>query len=104
MNLTIDPLAELELIEAAARYEQIRTGLGDEFLDAVEHAFELIAANPRSHAVLEYWKVPGHDVRRCCLRRFPYIIIFWVRDLSLTILAVSHSRRQPLYWIERIGT
>jgi len=102
VSLAVAPAAQLELIEAAAWYDAIRPGLGTEFLDAIQEAFIRIAADPRLHAVLESWTAARWEVRRCCIQRFPYVIVYWVDGDSVTVVAISHARRRPLYWIDRM--
>ena len=102
MSFTIAPPAQLELIEAAVWYDDIRLGLGTEFLDAIQQVFARVATEPRLYATLEYWTASQREVRRYCLRRFPYVIVYWIEGDSVTVVAVSHARRRPLYWIDRI--
>jgi plasmid stabilization system protein ParE len=40
-------------------------------------------------------------MRRIRIRRFPYFIFFRVRAEQLIVLAVFHTRRQPMTWRER---
>jgi hypothetical protein len=68
----------VELIEAAAWYDDIRLGLGTEFLDAIQHVFARVATEPRLYATLEYSTASRREVRRYCLRRFPYVIVYWI--------------------------
>jgi hypothetical protein len=28
--------------------------------------------------------------------------VYWIEGDSVTVVAVSHARRRPLYWIDRI--
>ncbi|MFM7107885.1 MAG: type II toxin-antitoxin system RelE/ParE family toxin [Planctomycetaceae bacterium] len=77
-------------------------GLGSTFLNAVATAFERIAADPRLHPRLEYWTAE-RDVRRHCLKQYPCVLIFWVRVDGVVVVAVSHGRRQPMYWIDRMA-
>ena len=102
MSFAIAPAAQLELIEAAVLYDDIRLGLGTEFLDAIQQVFAQVATEPRLYATLEYWTASHREVRRYCLRRFPYVIVYWIEGDSVTVVAVSHARRRPLYWINRI--
>ena len=50
MRLVLDPEAKAELRHAPLFYEDCRDGLGEEFLDAVESAFDQFAIIPRSGA------------------------------------------------------
>lgn len=103
MTFAVASAAQLELIEAAISYDEIRQGLGAEFLDTLQQAFVRIEANPRLWPTLEYWQATDREVRRYCLRRFPYVIVYWIEGDSLTVIAVSHERRRPLYWIDRVA-
>lgn len=101
MNLQVAPAALLELFEAAAWYDDARDGLGAEFIAAVEQAFELIKATPQLYSSLEYW-TSALELRRYCLQRFPYVIVYWIHGDSITVVAIAHGGRRPLYWIDRI--
>jgi len=46
MALIYDPAARAELLEAAVYYEECRTGLGQAFLSAVEHAVARLSNKP----------------------------------------------------------
>ncbi|HEV7515599.1 MAG TPA: type II toxin-antitoxin system RelE/ParE family toxin, partial [Thermoanaerobaculia bacterium] len=62
------------------------------FLLAVEEALEQLLAHP------EAAKVVRGDVRRKPLRRFPYGLLYTIRNDEVRILAVMHQRRRPFYW------
>jgi plasmid stabilization system protein ParE len=102
LNFEVLPVAELEGIEAAIWYDDQRLGLGDEFLDELAQGLERIQAEPASFAALEHYS-GQHDVRRCLLKRFPYVVIFRRRPEEVLIVAVGHVRRRPLYWLDRLG-
>jgi hypothetical protein len=93
--------AELESAEAAAWYDDRQLGLGDEFLSEVAEAFGRIESNPESFSRLEAYG-GRHDVRRCVLRRFPYLVVFAWRPDELLVVALAHVRRRPFYWLERL--
>jgi hypothetical protein len=61
VNVRLDPAAKLEIRQAALFYEDCRQGLGQEFLDSVELAFEQIQQHPT------VWRVKGRfrDVIFC---------------------------------------
>jgi hypothetical protein len=84
------------LTEAFEYYEKQRAGLGGEFLDEVEAAFERIRLNPTAWA-----RVEG-DIRRCRTKRFPYGVIYRVKLDTIEIIAVMHLHREPNYWKNRI--
>jgi plasmid stabilization system protein ParE len=94
-------VAELEAAAAACWYDDQRPGLGDEFFIELQNVFERIIAMPRSQSPLEQYSGP-HEVRRCRLDRFPYVVIFRYRSDEVLVVAVSHARRRPFYWLERL--
>lgn len=101
MKLRILPEAELEAAEAAAWYDDRQIGLGDDFLSEVMAAIHRVADDPLLFARLESY-TGCHHVRRCVLERFPFLIIFICRPNEAVVVAISHVRRRPLYWMERL--
>lgn len=95
-SLIYDPLAQLEIKEAAVYYESCREGLGKSFLEMIERDVLKLVANP-----LHYRKIGG-DFRRCLVNRFPYGIIYRIESDTIVIAAVMHLRRKPDYWKERL--
>lgn len=84
-----------ELENAAAWYEDRRSGLGEQFLSEIGDAIEKAAQRPQQYPV-----VLG-DVRRTVCRRFPFAVYFRVRGDALVVLAVFHGRRDPAMWKRR---
>jgi len=91
LRLVLDPAAFAELREAAEFYEASRNGLGREFLEDVETAFDSIARHP------ELWRKLSGRFRRCLVHRFPYGIIYAIEDDIVYAAAVMHLRREPGY-------
>jgi toxin ParE1/3/4 len=93
--VSFNPLAQAELLETSAYYEARARGLGGRFLDSVERELRLLEnhpeAGPRLHG----------ETRRLVLRGFPYSLLYEVRESEVRILAVSHQKRRPLYWVGR---
>ena len=87
-----------ELREAAVWYESKRPGLGVELIEAVERTAERVREMPAAFPmVLEHPRV-----RRAHVRRFPYVIVFSVREDVIHVLAYAHGKRRPLYWLGRV--
>jgi hypothetical protein len=99
--LAVIPEAELEAAEAVLWYDDQQPGLGDAFLAELHEAFERIDGRPAEPSRLQSYS-GGHEVRRCLLKRFPYIVIYVMRQRPL-VVAVSHARRRPLYWLGRLA-
>ncbi len=101
MTFQLLPSAEAEAIEAAVWYDDQRAGLGDEFLTELDRTFERLCQSPQACSRLEAYQGP-HDVRRSLLDRFPYMVIFLHRPSDTIVLSVSHVRRRPFFWLERL--
>jgi plasmid stabilization system protein ParE len=96
LALVFLPEAQEEFDEAVDWYEEQRVGLGDEFIDSVDDALDLILENPRLYEVV-------HDpVRRAVVRRFPYSVIYEIQAEQILIVAVFHDRRDPAVWRSRL--
>ena len=98
----LSPEAIDELIEAAIWYRARRPGLESEFLDEVGRVLPLIESSPTSFPRL--LDMPRDLViRRALLPRFPYALIFMELGDHVRLLAVAHAKRQPGYWLDRLG-
>jgi len=93
--------ADLEVLEAAEWYDSQRDHLGDELIAEVENALNRLQRDPLLHA--RFPRVKGHDIRSCRLHRFPYLVVYRYQADELLIIAVSHVRRKPFYWLNRLG-
>ena len=95
MRISFNPLAERELNEAAQYYEVESPDLGAAFLTEVERACALLTEYPESGPVVR------GAVRRRVLPRFPYALLYSIRDDTIRILAVMNLKRRPGYWVGR---
>jgi plasmid stabilization system protein ParE len=84
--------AEIELTEAAGYYERECPGLGVTFLDDVQAALKTLTQFPEGSPLLR------GRIRRKVLLRFPYTLMYSVRDGQIRILAVAPVKRRPFYW------
>jgi plasmid stabilization system protein ParE len=85
------PDAEDEALELA-RFNEARTpGLGQAFLDEVEHASRWIAESPQR------WPRLRGGMRKILLRRFPFALIYREEEDAILLLAVMHQHREPDY-------
>jgi cytochrome P450 len=82
--------------EAAQFYDAQQSGLGSQFLDAVERAVQGIEENPRR------WPPLSRQIRRRLVDRFPYGILYRIGKNEIVIVAVMHLHRHPRYWAGRL--
>ena len=96
MTVRLISPAEDELAEAVSFYESRRSGLGLDFLDEFESAVSRLRGRP------EAWKVFAPGFRRCLFQRFPYGLVYAVREPEIIIVAVMHLHKMPGYWAGRL--
>ncbi len=96
MRVEYHPAMEAELQAIRSYYDNQSPGLGRQFIDEFEHQVLVLASQP------ERWMVVTADIRRCLMRRFPYIIYFRKLDPErIRVTVVTHQRRHPDYGRER---
>jgi plasmid stabilization system protein ParE len=95
-EIVVQEDADDEIKAAAVFYESRQAGLGNLFLQEVEAGFSKIASFPLS------WTILIGDIRSCLMRRFPHAIVYRLEDERILVIAVTHQRRKPFYWRERL--
>ena len=88
--------AEAEYLAAVRYYSGIRPELGRSFVTEVESAIERARHFPEA-----YGRV-AESLRHIGTHRFPYAIVYEVREDRIFIWAVAHTSREPGYWKTRI--
>lgn len=96
MRIRFLEIAEIELDQAIEYYNYESPGLGDAFLTEVLKALDRIGEFP------EAWHPLSARTRRCQMRRFPYGIIYQIRQDEILIVATANLHRRPDYWVNRI--
>jgi len=96
MKIRFLEIAQVELDEAIEYYNYEAPGLGNEFLTEVLNALDRIGKFP------EAWHPCSKRTRRCQTRRFPYGIIYQLREKEILVVAIANLHRKPEYWNDRI--
>jgi len=96
MQVTFLAPARSEFREAVTFYNRQRGGLGLEFADEVKRTVERIIQYP------EAWSLISERTRRCRVNRFPFGVIYQIRDDVLLIVAVMQLHREPNSWRDRL--
>jgi toxin ParE1/3/4 len=91
--------ASAEAAAAVRWYNERLVGLGDDFRTELATGIQHISEGPR------VWPVSSYDrrARRYLLSRFPYAIVYVLRQEGDVVAAVAHAKRRPGYWLRRIG-
>jgi hypothetical protein len=96
MKINFLEIAQIELNDAIEYYNYELPGLGDAFLTEVLKALDRIGEFP------EAWHICSKRTRRCQTRRFPYGIIYQIREEEILVVAIANLHREPDYWKNRI--
>lgn len=88
------PLFECDAREAAGWYDRRSPGLGDVFIDLVEHSVNEIIARPESFAI------HPSGCRFARIPRFPYVVLFDLNENELQMFGVLHTARSMEKWRE----
>jgi plasmid stabilization system protein ParE len=98
MEVCFDEYAITEFDAITKYYARINRGLAARLIEELDEKVQLLAGNPRLGESVE------DGYRRFPLLSFPYTVIYKI-DASknvITIAALSHQRRRPDYWHDRI--
>ena len=96
MKINFLEIVQIELDDTIEYYNYEVLGLGDAFLTEVLKALDRIGEFP------EAWHSCSKRARRCQTRRFPYGIIYQIREQEILIVAIANLHRKPDYWKDRI--
>lgn len=88
--------AQIELEEEVKYYNEQQPDLGYDFAKEVADTIARILRYP------EAWTKLSKRTRRCRTKRFPYGVVYQIRGDKILVVAVSHLRRKPLYWRDRV--
>jgi len=72
-------------------YEGRASGLGQRFMASLRDAERLVQSNPEG-----FQQIAGPSgIRVVVVRRFPFRLLYALRDNAILIVAVAHTARKP---------
>lgn len=89
------PLVADDLAAAVGYYDDVSIDLGNRFRDSVRERLESITEYPESYGCIH------EQIRAAMTNRFPYVILFKLRETSVEILGVFHAASDRTGWFER---
>lgn len=95
MTFRFHPDAELELNSAIDYYEECQEYLGLAFAQEIYATIHRIVDFPNA------WQPMTSKTRRCLSNRFPFGIIYQIRNNEVIIIAIMHQNQKPFYWKNR---
>ena len=94
-SVIINEKAQIEVTIALDYYKEISEELSDDLLTKFREATDAISKHPNLHPIIR------GKYRKINLERFPYKIVFRLKDDELHIVAFSHHKRKQFYWKNR---
>lgn len=95
-QLLLHPDVKSDIKHSFDWYQEQSLGLGNEFIQELEEAFQSIQSLPLAWSLID----PEH--RRYVLSRFPYSVIYTVEtNNNICIVTVMHNQRKPRFWQSR---
>lgn len=95
LPVLLRPAADADIQASHDDLEQVRAGLGDQFVTRVRETLDQIEAMPELYGVV--WQ----DVRAARLRQFRHLVYYVVFADRVEVLAVMHGSRDPSAWQSR---
>lgn len=96
MRLRVHALADVDYEDAYRWYSAERPELAEDFSAVIEAGIETILEAPHR------WPEAGEGARRYRLARFPYGLVYQVRDDEVFLVSIAHVRRRPGFWSDRL--
>jgi hypothetical protein len=96
LKFSFHPEAKFELTQGVEFYQTKEINLGAEFLEEVFGVIARIIEFPQAFPNF------STNTRKCLVNRFPFAVIYQIRQKEIFILAITHLSRKPGYWKERM--
>lgn len=96
MEILFHPDIAQEVKSSYSWYQDQAYGLGDDFIEELESAYEAIQEFPYT------WPLFQYGFRRYLLSHFPFSVIYREYEGAIYVIAVMHNSRKPGYWFTRL--
>ncbi len=96
MEILFHPDISLEVKSSYSWYQEQAYGLGDDFMDELESAYQTIVELPHT------WPLFQYGFRRYLLSQFPFSVIYRENKGTIYVVAIMHNSRKPGYWFHRL--
>lgn len=94
-EIEFHPDVAIDIKESFDWYQKQADGLGDDFLNELESAYQAVSELPNT------WPKFQNNFRRFLLSKFPFSIIYRASNELVYVVAVMHNSRKPKYWLKR---
>ncbi len=97
-NYKLKAEAKKDILDAAEWYELQQSGIGESFYNEIIDKLEDISKRPKGNPT--FYK----EYRRASLKKFPYWIVYIIKEPIILILSVWHKKRNPEFLIRNVET
>lgn len=95
LPVILRPTADADIQATHDELEQLRTGLGGQYVARIREVLERIEAMPELYGLV--WQ----DVRAARVRRFRHVVYYVVFADRVVVLAIMHGARDARAWQSR---
>ncbi|MCD4790241.1 MAG: type II toxin-antitoxin system RelE/ParE family toxin [Bacteroidales bacterium] len=88
--------AENDFGNAFSFYSLESTKIANSFFQQIDYGLTTISENPF------YFQKAHKDIRRFVVRKFPFVIYYFVQDKNIKVVSIFHTSRNPQIWKRRI--
>jgi plasmid stabilization system protein ParE len=97
-RLVVRPDADADILAAETWYNDQQSGLGFDFTRAARAQVRALVSNPLLYP-LRHRRL---GVRWVFLERFPYKVVYQLKQDMIVVLAVLHAKRGKRAWRQRL--
>jgi len=94
-SIELSDEAEVDFDKSYEFYFEDSPKVADTFYKQVNMGFDHIRLNPSS------FPIAYKDVRKYVVIKFPFVIYYRIVDVSIQVIAIFHTSRNPEIWNER---
>ena len=87
-NIVVEPGALSDIQNAIDYYDRHQVGLGKKFIAAFEKQITYLIQNP-------FFRIVYKDYRALPIKKFPFIIFFYIDNNTVFIVAVFNTHQDP---------
>ena len=91
-SIRYHPEFDLDVIQAAAWYDERQPGLGSDFFARVRKAVLELIQDPERRSPIDF------GIRHWPVTRFPYIVFYDFNDAEVLVLGAMHTSQDSAKW------
>jgi len=90
--------AEADFDKSYDYYASKSKNIANNFYKQIDINLEKISENPFLYPLSQ------KDVRRYVMKKFPFVIYYQIKELTISVIAIFHTSRNPEIWKDRTYT